>query len=258
MQTSAIILLGPPGAGKGTQAARLACALSVPAISTGELLRRECRSAAQLGRELERCLQSGRLVSDDLMNQVVFTRLTQADCESGFILDGYPRTVSQARYLDTVFARLAIRHPTIFDFEIPARDLMERLETRRQCVACGRIYGSETAANSRRAFCEDDGSPLVSRSDDHAAAIRERLRSYQSNAAELAGYYRSRNYHAIAAVRGPDEIACELLQLLEYGSVGDECPGLLASLSASFLLAAAQDPFQTVEKLVSLCLRSTP
>src|SRR6185312_5738680 len=118
-----VILLSPPGAGKGTQSARLAAALGIPAISTGEILRAECQSGSQLGREVEAVLARGDLVDDQTINELVSRRLREADCARGCILDGYPRTVAQAQHLDT----LNFAVPRIFDFIVSARDVLSRL-----------------------------------------------------------------------------------------------------------------------------------
>src|SRR6478752_6790605 len=118
-----VILLGPPGAGKGTQSARLSTALGIPAISTGEILRSECQSGSDLGREVETVLARGELVDDQIMNELVSRRLRESDCARGCILDGYPRTIAQARYLD----HLNFAVPRIFDFIVSARDVISRL-----------------------------------------------------------------------------------------------------------------------------------
>jgi len=114
LQPKPIILIGPPGSGKGTQAGHLSPALGIPAISTGDMLRHECQSGSSLGRAVQAILASGRLVSDELMNEVIASRLKQVDCERGFILDGYPRTVAQARFLSRLLKNLNMPDPTIF------------------------------------------------------------------------------------------------------------------------------------------------
>lgn len=178
-----ILFLGPPGSGKGTQAALVGSALDIPAISTGEMLRRESNSGSALGRAVEKILTAGQLVSDDLINQVVASRLAQGDCRTGCILDGYPRTLAQAQYLDRLLGELNMRGPVAFHFEISADEVVSRLENRQ-------------------------------RADDQPATIRERLRVYEKNAAQLIRYYRSRVYHRIHANRSPEEVSDELLSVL--------------------------------------------
>lgn len=208
-----LIFLGPPGSGKGTQASRLSAALGIPAVSTGEILRHECESGSELGRALSAALSSGQLVGDNLMNQIVGRRIQAADCSAGYILDGYPRTVTQARCLDQLLAKLGMPGPTVIDFSIPARDVVARLERRLQCTHCGRIFSVETGWHGRL-VCEVDGAALVKRADDHAVAIRERLLAYKQNARELVRFYRPRGYHRIRASRTPDEVSRDIFSAL--------------------------------------------
>lgn len=209
-----VIFLGPPGSGKGTQAARLSAELLIPAISTGDLLRREIRSGSTLGRRVQGVLDSGRLVGDDLMNQVVASRLREQDCHSGCILDGYPRTLSQARFLDGLLIEWQKPRPVVFDFEVSCDEIIARLSCRRVCSECGRIFSIERDTNPAGAVCERDGSALVQRSDDQPGTVRERLRQYERNAAELARYYRDQDCHRICATRSPEDICDELLNVL--------------------------------------------
>jgi len=187
MSAKVIVFLGPPGSGKGTQAARLSTALGIPTVSTGEMLRRECQSGSDLGNQVQNVLASGRLVSDDLINRTVANRLLQRDCELGCILDGYPRTVAQAQHLDSLLANLDLPAPVIFDFEVSCEEVVARLDHRRQCVQ---------------------------RTDDHPATVRERLRLYEENAAEMIRYYQARRFHRIQASGLPDEIFDEIIGAL--------------------------------------------
>lgn len=179
-----VVLLGPPGSGKGTQASRLSAALAIPSISTGEMLRRECLSGSPLGQAIKTVLDSGKLVSDELINQVVASRLAECDCEDGCILDGYPRTVSQARFLDDLLISRNMPAPIVFDFEIECEEILARL-SRRQ------------------------------RADDTPATICERLRVYEQNAAELVRYYSGESLYRIQAARAPEAITEELLRILD-------------------------------------------
>lgn len=209
-----LIFFGPPGSGKGTQASRFSAALRIPAISTGEILRHESQSGSDLGRAVTAVLASGQLVGDDLMNQVVTRRLQDPDCAGGCILDGYPRTLAQAHTLDHLLAALGMPEQTIVDFSISARDVVARLDRRRQCAHCGRICSIETGRRGQL-VCEVDGAPLIKRADDHPAAIRERLRMYKRNAAELIRFYRTRGYHRIRANRTPDEVSRQIFSALD-------------------------------------------
>ena len=213
-ESQAIVFLGPPGSGKGTQAARLSVALNIPAISTGDMLRRECHSGSPLGEAVKSILASGRLVSDDVMNQVVSNRLRHCDCQSGCILDGYPRTLSQARHLDSLLKNLNKQRPVVFDFQISSEEIVSRLSCRRQCVQCGQTVSVNGETDGTDLLCDRDGSPLIRRSDDNPASIRERLRLYQRNANQLLRYYRNQNYHRICATRSADQVCEELLNVL--------------------------------------------
>jgi adenylate kinase len=226
----AIVLVGPPGSGKGTQAAQVSPVLGIPTISTGDILRREYQSGSALGRAVQAIVSSGQLVSDDLMNQVISSRLREADCQHGFILDGYPRTVSQARFLDGLLSDLSIPRPVIFHFDISDQEVVSRLTRRLQCAECGRTFSMGPAlmngnSGDGEILCDRDGSKLVHRADDNADSIRERLRIYGENATRLIAYYRSRRYHRISANRAPEEISNELLTILRAHST----PPMLAA-----------------------------
>lgn len=206
-----IVLLGPPGCGKGTQAACLSPVLRIPSISTGELLRCECRSGSTLGKAVRSVLDSGRLVTDDLINQIVARRLSESDCRRGCILDGYPRTGVQARFLDTLLDDLKIPRPIVFQFEIECEDIVARLGRRRQCPKCGQI---SSALDTGDSFCASDGTKLTQRADDNPETIRERLRLYEQNAGELIQYYADKGLCLIRAMGEPAEISRNILRLL--------------------------------------------
>lgn len=210
-----VLFLGPPGSGKGTQGSLLSSALDLPAISTGDMLRHECDSGSKLGQAVRNVLASGQLVSDDLVNQVVNKRLRQPDCKRGCIFDGYPRTVSQARYLDRALVKLDMPSPVVFDFEIAPEAILSRLSRRLQCPECRRIFSLN--ANGQEPVCDRDGARLIHRADDNPTTILERLRLHQQNAAELVGYYSRREYHRIDASRPPEEISETIVGILNSG-----------------------------------------
>ncbi len=226
-----VILLGPPGAGKGTQAQLISRSLGVPAISTGEMLRQECQSGSDLGRQVQGLLASGQLAGDELMQEVIKRRLSEADCEEGCILDGYPRTVSQAMFLDGLLVKLNLNAPIIFDLLVNANELIHRLSLRRQCGQCGFIMSVAEDSGSEPTYCGRDGSVLARRVDDNPITIRERLRVYRRNTGDLVRFYRTRNYHRIAASRTPDAVTSELMNVLSAKllSTPDYKPSVLAS-----------------------------
>ncbi len=214
-----VILLGPPGSGKGTQAARLARKTGLTPISTGELLRRESDSGSTLGLQVRSLLNAGLLVDDDLMNEVVTRRLADADCQRGCLLDGYPRTIEQAHFLQSFLAKSEVEEPIVFDFVVSPKQVIERLSLRRQCPACGQIYSAEFDVYGKDLTCAHDGTPLVRRADDNPETIRERLRIYQGKTLDLVAFYKPRRYFAIDAMQSPDAIGTQLLSLLDTSTV---------------------------------------
>ncbi|MCI4364190.1 MAG: adenylate kinase [Thermoplasmata archaeon] len=181
-----IVLLGPPGVGKGTQAGPLAKTLGVPHLSTGELLRAAVAGGTPLGREADVYMRAGRLVPDELVLHILTERLEEPDARPGFVLDGYPRNRSQAETL----ARLVPVDIVLF-FELPEHALIERLTLRRSCPTCGRLYNLATLPPKVPGRCDEDGSPLLQRSDDAPEAVRTRLRTYREQTEPLLEFYRS-------------------------------------------------------------------
>ncbi|MBV9422034.1 MAG: adenylate kinase [Solirubrobacterales bacterium] len=184
-----LILLGPPGAGKGTQAERLQDDFQVPFISTGDMLRANVKGATELGREARNYMDAGELVPDDLIVAMVAERLQEDDAEDGFILDGFPRTIEQAHALDRQLSELSRRVTAVLLIDVPDSDLVRRLSGRRVCVKAGHNYHIEFDPPKHEGVCDQDGSKLIQRDDDKPEVIRNRLRVYHDQTEPLVDYY---------------------------------------------------------------------
>ncbi|HXZ42372.1 MAG TPA: adenylate kinase [Terriglobales bacterium] len=191
-----IILLGPPGAGKGTQAKRIAEYYGIPQISTGDLLRQHVKDGTGLGLQAKDVMARGELVPDELLYDMVSQRLREADCERGFILDGFPRTAAQAAWLDGFLERELFEKsrrgkclPIVIRIDVDYNDLLRRLTGRRTCPVCGRIYNVHLQPPRVDELCDVDGSKLVTRNDDREEVIRERLHAYEQQTRPVADYY---------------------------------------------------------------------
>jgi adenylate kinase len=207
----ALIMLGPPGAGKGTQAERFAKGRGIPKISTGDILREAVKAGTPLGVQAKAIMDRGELVGDDVMIGIVRERLGRADALPGFILDGFPRTVAQAAALDAIMAG---RDPLIvIDIAVPEDDLVRRLASRRICESCGLNAEGEAAA---KGTCQRCGGRLKQRADDTEAVVRERLRVYHRNTAPLIDYYRARpTYRSIDGTQHPERVAAALAAAID-------------------------------------------
>jgi adenylate kinase len=198
-----LIMLGPPGAGKGTQAERFAREEGIPKISTGDILREAVAEGSPLGRLAKEAMDAGRLVSDEVMIGIVRERLAKPDAGRGFILDGFPRTVAQAEALDAIMAG---RDPLlVIEIVVPAEELVRRTSQRRVCGRCGFTTTADAAA------CTRCGGELTSRSDDNAEVVRERLQVYERQTKPLVDFYMARpTFRAVNGNQSPDAVAAEL------------------------------------------------
>ena len=182
-----LIFLGPPGAGKGTLAAKVAVSYNIPHISTGEIFRAAIKAQTPLGQKVQAIIDSGALVSDDITIELVKDRLSQADAKNGFILDGFPRTIPQAEAL------AEIQHiDAVVNFEIADKDVVARLSGRRVCKSCGQNYHVDFMKPSTEGICDKCGAELYTRDDDKIDAITHRLEVYRSQTAPLIDFYRKK------------------------------------------------------------------
>jgi adenylate kinase len=221
-----VILLGAPGAGKGTQAKRLSEHYGIPQISTGDLLRDNISRGTALGKEARTAMERGDLVSDELVCQMVADRLEQPDCARGFILDGFPRTVAQAEWLDKHLAQRRFfatekggKQPVVIQLVVEYNFLLRRLTGRRTCPTCGRIFNINTTQRPKvEGVCDVDGSALITRKDDRDDVIIERLKNYESQTLPLVNYYAQRK--RLSNVDGRAElgqITSEAVKAIEDG-----------------------------------------
>ena len=209
-----VLLFGPPGCGKGTQAAAIAQRFHIPAISTGEMFRAECRAGTDLGRLACSILKSGGLVGDAIVDKIVAARIQQPDCAAGFLLDGYPRTLEQATFLDSLVQNLGLPKPIAIFLDVPAQVLVSRITARRQCGQCGRIYNMLSQPPKVDEICDDDRQPLIRREDDTDEVILARLKAYHDATGPVIAYYRDGGYHRVDATGTPAEISREIERLL--------------------------------------------
>jgi len=215
-----LVMLGPPGAGKGTQAERFARSRGIPKISTGDMLRDAVTAGTELGRRAKAIMERGELVPDKLVCSMVETRLGRPDCDRGFILDGFPRTAEQAQWLDSVLAGKQFDGkslaPVVIDFQVSYNQLFQRLTGRRSCPTCGRIYNVYFQPPRVNETCDVDGSKLVTRKDDSEEAIAVRLKSYEQQTLPLADYYRQRGrLYVIDGAQPTDKVTEQAVSLIE-------------------------------------------
>jgi adenylate kinase len=211
-----LLMLGPPGAGKGTQAERFAKARAIPRISTGDILRDAVHAKTDVGLRAKAIMDRGELVGDDVMIGIVNERLERNDAVNGFVLDGFPRTVAQASALDGIMSK---RDPLIVvDIVVPEAELVRRLGTRLICEDCGTGAPVGSAVGSACAKC---GGPLVQRADDNQAVVIERLKVYHRQSEPLVEYYRVRpTFRSIDGAQPPDRVAADLAAAIEAAGRG--------------------------------------
>lgn len=185
-----LILLGPPGAGKGTQAKRLQDAFSIVQLSTGDMLRSEVAAGSELGRKAKAVMEQGGLVSDDLVIGIIGSRIDKPDCKPGFILDGFPRTTAQAEALDTMLTQKKLKLDHVVELTVDDEAMVERICGRFTCTKCGKGYHDKFEKPKREGVCDScGGTEFTRRADDNEETVRSRLTAYHKQTAPIAAYY---------------------------------------------------------------------
>jgi len=195
-----LILLGPPGAGKGTQAKLLAQAYGIPHISTGDMFRDHKARGTELGKKIQAIMDAGELVTDEITNALVKDRLARPDVAKGFILDGYPRTIAQAEYLEQLLQSRGQSVDRVISYEVAEELVVERISGRRSCPKCGAVFHVSANPPRRTGFCDKDGTALVQRDDDKPENVKKRMQEYADKTWPLKRFYQERG--KVAEVEG--------------------------------------------------------
>ena len=209
-----LILLGPPGSGKGTQAVRIAENLGVPAISTGDIFRTELKNNTPLGTEAKSYMEKGELVPDEVVIGMVKSRISQEDCADGFILDGFPRTIPQAEGLDTILKEMNISLDRVIDIKVGDELIVKRLTGRMACEDCKKDFNKFFSPPKEEGLCDACGGKLISRADDNEETIKNRLEVYHSETAPLIEYYAD-SILSVEGEKAPDDVFADILSNLK-------------------------------------------
>lgn len=188
-----IIMLGAPGAGKGTQAARIAAKYDIPHISTGDIFRANIKNGTELGKKAKSYMDQGLLVPDELVVDLVVDRVKQDDCKNGYVLDGFPRTIPQAEALDSALSQLNEKVDYAINVEVPDENIINRMSGRRACLACGATYHIVFNKPAKEDVCDKCGESLVLRDDDKPETVKKRLDVYHTQTQPLIDYYTNQN-----------------------------------------------------------------
>ena len=211
-----ILLMGPPGAGKGTQAAELVKEFAIPHISTGDMFRAAMKEGTEMGRKAKAYIDAGNLVPDSVTVGIVRDRLAQDDCKKGFILDGFPRTVEQADALDGIMKELGLSLKRVLNINVPAADLVERAVGRRICKKCGATYHVRFNPSQKEGVCDECGGELFQRADDTAETMTNRLSVYEASTKPLIDYYQKAGiYTEVDGRQAIDKVTKDLVEALK-------------------------------------------
>lgn len=214
-----ILLMGAPGAGKGTQAEKLIREYGIPQISTGDMFRAAVKSGTALGKEAKSYMDKGALVPDSVTVGIVKERLAQDDCKKGWILDGFPRTTAQASALDAILHDLGIQLTAVLDFNVNRDDLVKRVSGRLVCRQCGASFHKEFRPPKQEGVCDNCGGELYQRADDNEVTVRERLAVYDTSTKPLIDYYKvSGRYYEINGDQSMDKVFADVQAALKKAS----------------------------------------
>ncbi len=211
-----LLLMGPPGAGKGTQAVKLVEKFKIPQISTGDMFRAAVKAGTELGKKAKACMESGKLVPDEVTIGIVRERLSQDDCKGGFILDGFPRNVEQAKALEKILDELNLKLTKVLNIHVPAADLIERAVGRRVCKNCGATYHVKFNAPKVENVCDNCGENLYQRADDNEETMKNRLSVYEESTRPLIDYYEKIGLYTEIDGRQPIDKVTEELENVLY------------------------------------------
>ena len=208
-----IIMLGAPGAGKGTQAAMLSEKFGIPHISTGDIFRANIKSGTELGKKAKGYIEKGELVPDEITIGIVKDRLQQSDCKTGFVLDGFPRTIPQAEYLDKALESMHVTIDYCLDIKVEDSEIVKRMSGRRMCTGCGASYHTIYNPTSKEGICNACGSAVIQRDDDKEETVLNRLKTYHEQTEPLEEYYKARG--KLLMVKGQEAVEDTTRHVLE-------------------------------------------
>ncbi|MEM4155955.1 MAG: adenylate kinase [Archaeoglobaceae archaeon] len=210
-----LILLGAPGAGKGTQAKIITDNFKIPQISTGDMLREAVAKGTELGKKAREYMNQGKLVPDEVVIGIVKERLKQKDCENGFILDGFPRTIAQAEALDTMMSELGKKIDAVININVSEDEIVKRIVNRRICKKCGAIYHLIYDPPKKSGVCDKCGGELYQRDDDKEEVVRERFKVYRKNTEPLIEYYKRKGIlYEVDGTKDIEKVKAEILSIL--------------------------------------------
>ena len=210
-----VVMLGAPGAGKGTQAKSIAEAYHIPHVSTGDIFRANIKNGTELGKKAKSYMDQGGLVPDDVTIGMLLDRIAEADCKNGYVLDGFPRTIPQAESLKEALSARGEKLDDAIDIEVPDSAILERMAGRRSCPQCGSSYHVKFTPPKREGICDKCGTALVQRDDDKPETVEKRLQTYHAQTKPLIDFYRAEGIlHEVDGTKKPDEVFQAIAEVL--------------------------------------------